>query len=288
MKKMITPDSFEGFNVVCDILGIEEDFAAPHSHSGTCEIILSKTEGGHVIIKNKLYPLVKNGLYFINGLDVHHPSPTDAEKYFRNRIILSIKFLNKLTDFFRLEDVVQKIFYDEGGKFCRLSAAKAEKADEYFKKIYELCQSGKEFEMADSVSAMTEILKIGYFYNAGEETIVNKAIDSALEYIDSNIQNNITVDSISDFCGLNKYYMCHLFKLVVGMTISKYIKIARVAIAKKKLVYTNLSISEISKSTGFNSVSYFGRVFYEEEHVTPSEYRKIMKLGTKAIKQIYK
>lgn len=35
-----------------------------------------------------------------------------------------------------------------------------------------------------------------------EETIVNKAIDSALEYIDSNIQNNITVDSISDFAGL--------------------------------------------------------------------------------------
>lgn len=58
------------------------------------------------------------------------------------------------------------------------------------------------------------------------------------------------------------------------MTVMKYILKMRIVLAKMDLKKTNLSVSEISGKYGFSSVSYFSRMFKEEENCSPLQYRK--------------
>lgn len=44
--------------------------------------------------------------------------------------------------------------------------------------------------------------------------------------------------------------------------------------AKKLLLSTNMSISEVGYSVGYNDANYFARVFKRQEKITPSEYKK--------------
>ena len=277
--EFITSKYFNTFTAAYHLAGIDDDYAMPHSHSGTCEIILSMTEGGHVIIKNRIFPLTKKGLYFIHGLDVHHPAPEDNDNYLRSRLVISMRFLKKIIELMDMQVAYERLFTAEGGMYCLLSDEDFERADGYFKTACESYSGDKEndFKTADAIMAITELFKLGYNYVESPDVNANVAVDTALKYIDTHISQNITIEDISASCNLNKFYMCHLFKVVVGMNISHYIRLKRVAIAKKALSDTNKSISEISAETGFNSVSYFGRVFLELEGVTPTEYRKIIR-----------
>lgn len=287
MKKMSPPAHFKTFNVVYNLTGIEDDFILPHSNSGTCEIILSLTTGGHVIIKNKIYPLTKKNLYFIYGPDVHHPAPDDKDTYTRHRIIISLDFLRTLVKYMELEAVYDKVFLQQGGVCCPLSDDDFKKADSFFNTLDQYClqhnassDKNNPFKKYEAISAIVELLSLGYYYCDTTRININKSVDRALRYIDANIKRNISIEDIGEYCHLNKYYLCHLFKSVVKMTISKYIRVKRISLAKKELEETDISISQISENAGFNSVSYFGKIFYEDEGVTPSEYRKMSKDGT--------
>ena len=54
-----------------------------------------------------------------------------------------------------------------------------------------------------------------------------------------------------------------------------YIRLQRIEEAKKLLTGTDIPISEISYSVGYEDVNYFHRVFKKLTNETPSNYRKI-------------
>jgi len=97
---------------------------------------------------------------------------------------------------------------------------------------------------------------------------------SAIEYINSNISYEITIEEICRAVHMSKYYFCRQFKKHTGMTVMKYILKTRIVLAKSELKKTNLSITETSDKYGFSSTSYFCRVFKAEENCSPLQYRK--------------
>ena len=99
-------------------------------------------------------------------------------------------------------------------------------------------------------------------------------MQTVLMYINNNIENEISLDDICVHAHFNKYYLCHEFKKLTNMTIMQYVKERRLSIAKKKLINTNDTISDIAVSTGFKSFSYFSRFFKEQTGMTPYSFRK--------------
>ena len=96
----------------------------------------------------------------------------------------------------------------------------------------------------------------------------------SMDYINKNISNEIRVDDICTAVGISKYHFCREFKKNTGLTVMKYILQTRIVLAKNDLLKTKLSITEISERNGFSSVSFFCRVFKEEEKLSPLQYRK--------------
>lgn len=102
---------------------------------------------------------------------------------------------------------------------------------------------------------------------------VSSKIKIILNYINNNYENQITIKEIADLINFSEYHFMKFFKKHIGMTCIEYINIVRLEQASHLLTTTDMSIMEISLDTGFNSVSYFNKLFKKHFNVTPKEYR---------------
>lgn len=100
-------------------------------------------------------------------------------------------------------------------------------------------------------------------------------VDSLIQYFNSHLSSNITLQDLEDKTGFSKVYICRIFKKEKNTTPIDYftrLKIDRAATLLTNFPY--LSLREISDSLGFNDVYYFSKVFKRIYGSTPSELRK--------------
>jgi two-component system, response regulator YesN len=100
-------------------------------------------------------------------------------------------------------------------------------------------------------------------------------IREAIDYINHNLQNELTQKEVADHVHLNPSYLSSLFKEHVKLTFREYVTRRRIQRAKELLMTTNLPINDIAEESGYKTAKYFIKIFRELEGVTPSAYRKI-------------
>lgn len=118
--------------------------------------------------------------------------------------------------------------------------------------------------------------------NSVEEHVVlspkHQKIYEIVEYISANMGEIDSLDSLCAHFFISKYYLCHSFKEVTGMSVMSFLNMTRVLRATVLLSENNLSIAQIAKTVGFGTVARFTDVFKRIEDVTPNEYRRRIKL----------
>ncbi|OLR56147.1 hypothetical protein BHK98_08760 [Hornefia porci] len=103
----------------------------------------------------------------------------------------------------------------------------------------------------------------------GDSQIISKA----LQFINMNYLNRITLQMIEEELHVNGSYFSTLFKNEMGKPFTQYVNSLKVAKACELLITTNLNILDISMSIGFDDQSYFTKVFKREAGLTPKQYR---------------
>lgn len=98
-------------------------------------------------------------------------------------------------------------------------------------------------------------------------------VSEVLNHVQTHYGEIINVKDASELINVNYCYFCRLFKKATGRTFVEYLNFFRVAVAKKKLIQENSTITEIMIDTGFSSHSYFNRIFKRYTGFSPSEYR---------------
>lgn len=99
-----------------------------------------------------------------------------------------------------------------------------------------------------------------------------KDIEKAKQYINSHLDENITLKNVSDYIALSQNYFSAMFKEVVGVSFISYLIDARVEKAKVLLDKGNMKIYEIANAVGYNDRRYFSEVFKKHVGMTPTEY----------------
>ena len=101
-------------------------------------------------------------------------------------------------------------------------------------------------------------------------------------YLEDHFSEDLSLGDLSEQFHKTPEYLCSCFKSVTGETILQNLRRIRIHHAKVLLMERpDTGIQEISRSCGFSSVSYFGKVFREATGYTPQGYR----LGVKDSKQ---
>lgn len=99
-------------------------------------------------------------------------------------------------------------------------------------------------------------------------------INKVCLYIQNNFCNKITLQEVASLIYLTESNFCKFFKKATGKTYSDYLNEIRINEACRLLVQTEKTISQLSYECGFETLSYFNRVFQIKKGITPSGYRK--------------
>ena len=99
-------------------------------------------------------------------------------------------------------------------------------------------------------------------------------IQKALDFIDANLQRDISLGEIATVAGKSPFHFARIFKDALGVTPVAYVIEKRIDRSKALLRQSDLPISVIATRCGFNSQSHYCRTFRRLEHRTPREYRR--------------
>ena len=96
----------------------------------------------------------------------------------------------------------------------------------------------------------------------------------ALNYIWLNIEKNLSLDELSNVCGVSKFHLHRIFKYFQSENLSAYINRKRLEYSANYLVmfpYSNISI--LSAELGFSSAANFSKAFKKYFGITPKEWK---------------
>jgi len=105
----------------------------------------------------------------------------------------------------------------------------------------------------------------------------NGPIREVQEYISEHINENLKVETLSEYCAMSPRNFARVFLKETGITPGKYIEKVRLEKAKRSLEDTNLSLDQIADICGLGSQDSLRRLFLKHLNVTPGHYRKSFK-----------
>ena len=152
-------------------------------------------------------------------------------------------------------------------------------SQEWIEKIHNICHStDNPYEIQQLGSAcflnfIQFLAKEHSLYQSNEDFL-----DDIRSYIDLHIQDNITIDDLSDISGKSPDHTIRLFKSRFGMTPHKYILKSKLQLAITYLHSSSESIEKISEKLNFCNVGHFSKMFTQYTGMRPSEYRKFCKV----------
>ncbi|ORU01399.1 Helix-turn-helix, AraC type:Arac protein, arabinose-binding/dimerization [Anaerovibrio sp. JC8] len=110
-------------------------------------------------------------------------------------------------------------------------------------------------------------------WNEGKST-GNTKVEKIRLYMENHYMESITLESMSKEFFMEKTYLAHVFSRATGTSPIKYLSVVRIRKVKELLRFTNDTLAEIAKQTGFSTEQYLSRVFKDMEGIPPREYRK--------------
>jgi AraC family transcriptional regulator len=94
-------------------------------------------------------------------------------------------------------------------------------------------------------------------------------------YIDSHLDDDLTIDHLSNVAAFSKYHFHRQFSELFGISIYKYVQLTRLKRASYQLAFRDqISIVDISLASGYENHESFSRAFKKSIGQTPSEFRE--------------
>lgn len=134
-----------------------------------------------------------------------------------------------------------------------------------------------EYEVLESLAELWQIiLRHADVEEPETEDPASIRMRRFLEYIEQNLDKDISLDEMAASAGVSKTEALRCFHKTLQTTPYSYVMEVRLSKAADLLAETGLSVGKIASRTGFNQQSYFGKRFKEKTGMTPLEYRKKM------------
>lgn len=115
------------------------------------------------------------------------------------------------------------------------------------------------------------------------QTAKHGKVHEVAEYLTCHCETNEDLKELAKRFYISKSYLSRIFREVTGFSVNEYRNLARIRKARELLVGSCFSVTEISEVLGFESVTYFERVFKKHTDQTPLRFRKEAKT-TEALK----
>lgn len=223
------------------------------------EFILSGS--GEYVIDGRAYNVEKNMLFFMTPINFHRVSVNG------NAEIINIMFTEDLISDFALSFLTAGSFEN---------AMQFSEPDSGFIKnvLSELLAASRQNDKTYCAALLNVLLlKIGKRTKKSIPQLTY--VQSAMLYILKNFRSEITLADTAGNIGISSAYLSSIFHSETGVKFKEYLNTTRYDYAKKLLIYSDMSISEICSESGFNDYANFIRGFTSRFGTAPGKFRKI-------------
>lgn len=112
------------------------------------------------------------------------------------------------------------------------------------------------------------------FVGINQENYKIRQMEDVIAFLKGNIDKNLTLQELATYVGLSPSTLNRLFKKYHNCGPLSYFMYLKIEEAKKMILKTTMSVTQIATALGFNSVHYFSRAFKSRTGVSPTEYGK--------------
>lgn len=241
-----------------------------HCHT-VYEIYYFISGDADIMVEGKMYHLTPHTLFIIAPNVLHGIKVNSKADYVRNVLFISPEHLS-LERRHLLTGIVP------GHKKAGVSEILYENTesyhlDEFFYHINQLDSQPEDIrEMLVPIfceALLSQIYLLGH--NLKPATFINQIPDKILEIIDflnSNLTENQTLDEIADHFFISKNYLNSSFKKYFGTTVMDYIRYKRIILAKQAM-QAGESATVAAMQSGFTDYSSFYRAFIKYAGTSP-------------------
>ncbi|AXI02831.1 AraC family transcriptional regulator [Aquirhabdus parva] len=107
-----------------------------------------------------------------------------------------------------------------------------------------------------------------------EENYLSR-FQKVLDYIDTHLDNDLTVDLLSQVASFSKFHFHRQFSELFGINVYKYIQLTRLKRASYQLAFrTQNPVTHIALESGYEGPESFSRAFKKILGQSPTEFRK--------------
>ena len=245
------------------------------------------------LIEKQIYQLNFGDLIIMNNHEIHKPSLFPGEPYERMVIHFDPAIASAMSseDFNLLECFINR----PKGKYNKLSLNN-EQIDQVLSYLYKIENLSKSSNKSSSILKLTTFIEllvyINKLYSRHRDTaqlqdshsninisdntntnfVIPEKLTMIMDYIDKNLEENLSLEVLGKKFFLDKYYFSRLFKKYTGSNIHDYILYKRISKAKR-LLAEGYDATYTSIKCGFNDYSNFYRMFKKTVGVAPSRYK---------------
>lgn len=230
---------------------------------------------------NKSYNAYAGDLAIIDTNLVHTTRTVDEDDKGYNRVILYIDY-EQMCEFDKLYPGLNLVdfFHKNYGIYHFNDEQKANFLNLYRDLRHEFTKKKKGYKDRIYIYLLSWLARFSQSYGNNENIAAPRddqraqTVSKISSYLEKNYTEQILLEEISDKLYLSKYYLCRIFKEYTGFTITEYVNILRIKKATDLLENSDKSILEIADLLGFESMTYFERVFKKFMNITPLKYKK--------------
>ena len=256
----------------------KKDIKFEYHHHDFSKIVILIDGDLTYYIEGKAYILKPWDILFVNKNEIHKPVVNPNKYYERIVIWLNPDFMAKYAqgnnNLLKCFEVAIKNNYN----LLRLNMKSIDIIKNLIQDIQN-CNNSNEFGseiLKESLFVQLMVLMNRLFLNSDknrdiEDIQYDKTIEGDLNYINSNLENDLSIDTIASEFFISKYYLMRKFKNQIGSSIHNYVVQKRLILARS-LISDGLSMSSVCSRCGFNDYSSFVRAFKKVYGVSPSNY----------------
>ncbi|MGY6559959.1 MAG: AraC family transcriptional regulator [Nitritalea sp.] len=102
-----------------------------------------------------------------------------------------------------------------------------------------------------------------------------KRFQKVLEIVEQRFQENLSTQQVAEEVAMTPTSFCRFFKAFTNKSFKVFLQGYRIQEAKRFLLHTDFSLTEVAFRSGFTSLSYFDRTFKKQEGLSPGRFRKM-------------
>jgi len=248
-----------------------------HYHPEYELTLIAKGKGRRLIGDNHEY--FESGDLVLIGPGLPHTWVSDSSMKVKSEAVViqfSVDFIERFAGLDELSAINKLLLYAKQGVAFKGKYSAAVK--ELIKRLPE--KRGVEkitglMHILNELSKLRSVPLASSFYQPLRGLENEKRINKVCQYIQKHAAETLNIQKAAVLINLSPSAFCKFFKRMTGKTFSDYVNDIRIANVCSQLLASDRQIAEIAYGNGFETLTYFNRIFMKKINMRPGSYRKM-------------